>query len=443
MPVEVAEAMRAVVMKAMALDREGRYGSVGELALDVDAYVGGFATSAERAGRMRRVRLWVGRNRVVAGAVAVLMVFGVKVVADGQKASRAMRRLSTSAPVFASRAEELLRGGDFQGALEAAENAVDLDASVAGHHVAWGNALQVLMKLEEAKRAFGRAVELGGGQRAEAGLKLTEEVIACALKYGEAKARVAMYEGLNREGRQMEALAFGKAIGDFWKDRSMDRSVIPELLKRLEAKMLPVPGASILLSKTELTVGEWKLYLKAEGLPAWEQPAPNEFAQSDDHPVVKVSWYGAVKFCEWLSQVSGRTWRLPNNSEWEAAVGKTKFPWGDYFPPKQEDGNYRIREDGGDDRSGAGIDGVRGTASVGSFKANPLGFLDLGGNVSEWVGDGFDASDKKARRIYRGGCWYDGRSRVEVSEISSYAPADWSLLIGFRLALEPTRRGSR
>jgi hypothetical protein len=68
------------------------------------------------------------------------MMFGVKVVGDGQKASRAMKRLSTSAPVFALRAGELLRVGDFQGALEAAENAVDLDSSVAGHHIALGNA---------------------------------------------------------------------------------------------------------------------------------------------------------------------------------------------------------------------------------------------------------------------------------------------------------------
>ena len=46
-----------------------------------------------------------------------------------------------------------------------------------------------------------------------------------------------------------------------------DPSVIGELIKRLEAKMLPVPGTEILLSKTEFTVGEWKLYLKAEGYP--------------------------------------------------------------------------------------------------------------------------------------------------------------------------------
>ena len=53
--------------------------------------------------------------------------------------------------------------------------------------------------------------------------------------------------------------------------------------------MLPVPGGKILLSRTEFTVGEWKLYLKAEGLPDWKQPS-TEFKQNDEHPVTNVSW---------------------------------------------------------------------------------------------------------------------------------------------------------
>jgi hypothetical protein len=55
MPVSVPEALRAAVLKAMAREKEGRYRGVAELAADVDAYVGGFATSAEGAGVKRRV----------------------------------------------------------------------------------------------------------------------------------------------------------------------------------------------------------------------------------------------------------------------------------------------------------------------------------------------------------------------------------------------------
>ena len=49
------------------------------------------------------------------------------------------------------------------------------------------------------------------------------------------------------------------------------------------------------------------------------------------------------------------------------------------------------------------MDGILGTSPVGSFKSNALGFYDLGGNATEWMLDGFDAKDPKARRVLRGG----------------------------------------
>jgi formylglycine-generating enzyme required for sulfatase activity len=384
---------------------------------------------------------------VVVGAAALFVVMGVgftaKVIAEGRKASRAMKRLSTSAPVFAARAEELLRNGDFEGALEAADNAVDLDASVAEHHVVRGNALQVLMRLEEAKRAYVRALAISEDEQALVGLKLTEEVIGKVANEGEAKGKLTLYEGLNRDGRQMEALAFGRELGDVWEtiaDRRRDRSVIPELIKRLEAKMLPVPGTEILMSKTEFTVGEWKLYLKAEGYPEWRQPDPKMFMQTDEHPVVKVSWNEVMKFCEWLSKVSGKGWRLPKNEEWEAAVGKTKYPWGDYFPPKKEDGNYLILADGKDDPAKVGVDGIKGTAPVGSFRANAFGFHDLGGNAEEWMLDGYDEKNPKANRLNRGGGWGSKAIICTVAHRNGNAAADGGGNgRGFRVALSSVR----
>jgi formylglycine-generating enzyme required for sulfatase activity len=229
-------------------------------------------------------------------------------------------------------------------------------------------------------------------------------------------------------------------LGDFWKEKRKDVSVIPELIERLEAKMLPVPGTEILMSKTEFTVGEWKLYLRAEGYPEWQQPEPKEFTQTDEHPVVKVSWNDAMKFCEWLSKVSGKRWRLPKNEEWEAAVGKTRYMWGDYPAPKKEDGNYAILADGKDDPAKVGVDGVKGTAPVGSFPSNALGFCDLGGNVNEWMLDGYDAKDPKAIRRYRGGGWNGTTRNCTVSFRSSYSPPIGGYPdVGFRVALSSVR----
>ena len=209
-------------------------------------------------------------------------------------------------------------------------------------------------------------------------------------------------------------------------------SELSELVRRLEAKMLPVPGTKILLSKTEFTVGEWKLYLKAEGLPDWKQPT-SEFEQNDEHPVVNVSWNDAKKFCEWLSKVTGKEWRLPTNAEWEAAVGTTKYPWGDYYPPNWDDGNYAVAADGKADPAKVGVDGIKGTAPVGSFKMNVLGFYDLGGNVSEWIWDELD--EKTGKRVIRGGYWYGDAENCAVALRRGSNPEFRSLDRGFRVAL--------
>jgi tetratricopeptide (TPR) repeat protein len=455
MPVSVPEALRAVVLKAMAREKEGRYARVVDLAADVDAYVGGFATSAEGAGVMRRVRLWVGRNRVLAGSAAVLMVLGGKVVVDGQRASRALNELRESAPVFAARAEDELRAGDFEAAERSARSALRLDGERGESYVVLGKVLQVREKWEEAVEAFGRAKGYG----AEAGeLKdLTERLVVKRKGRREDEAREELFGALRDGGRQMESVGYAKVLGEeFWKRRGekiadgaknqakrmkKDPSVIGELVRQLEAKMLPVPGTDILLSKTEFTVGEWKLYLRAEGLgegcPEWKQPEAKEFMQTDEHPLVNVIWMDAMKFCEWLSKVTGKHWRLPTNEEWEAAVGKTKYPWGEYFPPKKEDGNYRISADGKADSASVGVDGVKGTASVGSFKPNALGFFDLGGNVREWMLDGFDEKDAKSSRVNRGGGW--GSDAIECAVVSRRKEGPWwrNNSTGFRVALCP------
>jgi formylglycine-generating enzyme required for sulfatase activity len=121
-----------------------------------------------------------------------------------------------------------------------------------------------------------------------------------------------------------------------------------------------------------------------------------------------MSFDEAIAFCEWLSAKTGTEWRLPTNAEWEEAVGTSKYPWGDYFPPKWDDGNYALLEDGNEDPLKFGADGIKGTSPVGSFKPNALGFYDLGGNVWEWMGDGFKEGTEQPQT--RGGGWLKDRT---------------------------------
>jgi formylglycine-generating enzyme required for sulfatase activity len=208
------------------------------------------------------------------------------------------------------------------------------------------------------------------------------------------------------------------------------------LVKRLEAKMLPVPGTETLMSKTELTVGEWKLYRRAEGLPEWQQPA-KDWEQTDEHPVVMISWNQAKEFCDWLSAKTGKQWRLPMNVEWEAAVGQTAYPWGEYFPPNWDDGNYVFLEDRKEDPQRVGVDGIKGTAPVGSFKPNALGFYDLGGNVAEWMWDGLD--EKTGHRVCRGGSWSSLAADCRAASRGRAEPGFGLNRLGFRPALVRSR----
>ncbi len=417
--VEVPEALQAVTLKAMATDRTKRYASVEAFAADIEAYQNGFVTSAEDPGAWKRVKLWVGRNKVLATSAAVMLVvvsgFTVKVVSEGRKATRALARLQETAPTFATRAEDALREGSFEEALKSIDFAVDLEPRNGGYHALRGNILQVLVRWPEAVLAYQVAVRHGASDKVNANLSLTEALLARAMKDGDEKAKGALFEALNSQGRQYEAMAFGKELGDFWKDRKKDESVLPELVKRLEAKLVPVPGTEVLMSSTEMTVGEWKLYLRAEGLPDWQQPE-REWEQTDEHPVVKISWNMAKEFCDWLHVKTGKEWRLPTNEEWDAAVGTTPYPWGDYFPPNWDDGNYKILMDGKDDPAKVGVDGIKGTSPVGSFKPNALGIYDLGGNAWEWTWNGLDEENGNCLR--RGGSWDspgDNRSSFRYS----------------------------
>ena len=406
MGVEVPEALQAVTLKAMATDRSKRYASVEAFASDVERYQNGFATSAEAAGALKKLKLWVGRNKVLAIASVVLVLvvsgFTVRVAQKGREAQAALSRLRKTAPTFLIRAKGALQDGQFTEALESIDFAIDLERRNAEYHAIRGNVLQVLLRWPEAVEAYQTALQLGDPERAKENLALTESLIAASASKGDSNANGMLFEALNQQGRQYEAMAFGSALGDFWKNRNKDLSVLPELLKRLEEKLLPLPGTGVLMSKTEFSVGEWKLYVRAEGLPEWIQPG-KDWVQDDEHPVVNLNWDRVKKLCDWLSANTGKEWRLPTNAEWEAAVGDLVYPWGDHFPPRWDDGNYPILENGKEDPKKIGVDLIYGTAPVGSFKPNALGLYDLGGNALEWMWDGLDP--KSGFRVVRGGGW--------------------------------------
>lgn len=180
-----------------------------------------------------------------------------------------------------------------------------------------------------------------------------------------------------------------------------------------------------------VTGGEWARFLAETGVderPAhWSgDAAPLGRA---NHPVWGVRWQGVLLYCEWLSERTGRAYRVPTEQEWERASRGTDartFPWGEAFAASR----CNTREGG-----------VGGTTPVGVYPdgASPCGALDMAGNVEELVADlyqpypgsRFADPDYGSYRVTRGGVWsLDGDlARCDRRHGTAFAAAT-----GFRLA---------
>ena len=205
---------------------------------------------------------------------------------------------------------------------------------------------------------------------------------------------------------------------------------------------LPVHDVNIprfALSRYEVTFEQWDACVDAGGCNGY-RPDDRGWGRGD-RPVIRVSWNNAKSYVSWLSQQTGKEYRLPSESEWEYAARagtETVFHWGN------EVGSNRANCDG----CGSQWDATQ-TAPVGSFAPNAWGLYDIHGNVWEWTEDcrGIDTYDGAptdgsawlaepcSMRILRGGGW-DNHS--DFSRSSYRGSADATLgtdVLGLRVAL--------
>ncbi len=144
-----------------------------------------------------------------------------------------------------------------------------------------------------------------------------------------------------------------------------------------------------------------------------------------DHPVVLVSQGDARAYGAWLSEVTGRHWRLPSEAEWEKAArgpDGRRFPWGRAWHPTRLNSHDR---------------GPFDTTPVGAYPAgaSPYGLLDAAGQVFEWTAT--PAAGAGERFIVKGGSWDDSGCGVCRPAARHGRPAALKhILIGFRLVVD-------
>jgi formylglycine-generating enzyme len=176
------------------------------------------------------------------------------------------------------------------------------------------------------------------------------------------------------------------------------------------------------------------------------------FPQTDDHPVVNVSWDDAAAFCKWLSGKDGKTYRLPTEAEWEYACRAgttTRYSCGDDPEKLAAVGNVADASAKGripnDEVAIRAKDDYLFTAPVGKFKPNAFGLYDMHGNVWEWCQDWYDdyaagqAIDPSgpasgSDRVCRGGSWFHGAWGCRSAARAHVPPAQAQSYLGFRVA---------
>jgi iron(II)-dependent oxidoreductase len=177
------------------------------------------------------------------------------------------------------------------------------------------------------------------------------------------------------------------------------------------------------VGKTPVTNGEYDRFATETGSGSPPFRTDPRFSHPEQ-PVVGVSWHDAVRYCQWLTAVEARAYRLPTEAEWERAarggLPDCSYPWGD-DPPATLFRDLKLP--------------MNGPPMVGGGPANGYGLTDCTGSVHEWCLDWHDeeyyaaSPDRNpqgppsgARRVSRGGAWRHQNPWSPVAHRSSLPP---------------------
>ncbi len=194
-------------------------------------------------------------------------------------------------------------------------------------------------------------------------------------------------------------------------------------------KMVTIPGRNIMLSETEVTIGQylafcretnshWPEWLEKDNIFNINTGSDNYYSSigmsesNENYPITGVSALDADAFCKWMGG------RLPKEGEWEyAAKG------GESYEYASSDNIDAVAWYGGN--SGGKAHKVRGKSP------NGYGLYDMTGNLWEWT-----SSKEGVSRVFRGGSWFSPAAFCRVSNRYYYPPGSRNFNLGFRIAID-------
>ena len=188
------------------------------------------------------------------------------------------------------------------------------------------------------------------------------------------------------------------------------------------------------MGATLVTCSEWQAVMGGKAVSEKERQLP-----------VNVPWPDAVRFCNALSEDTGRTFRLPTEAEWEyccRAGTTTPFNTGAIITTDQANFDGKFLYPGGKP-------GIyrHGETPVRKFTPNAWGLFDMHGNAFEWCSDWYgrypegavtdpQGPEKGEDRVIRGGKFGSGARYIRSASRYSYNPRNSSVRFGFRVVME-------
>jgi len=191
--------------------------------------------------------------------------------------------------------------------------------------------------------------------------------------------------------------------------------------------------AEFAIGKYEVTFTQYDAFVEGTG---HKKPADEGWGRGE-RPVINVSLIDAAAYAEWLSERTGKRYRLPTAAEWEYAARAgttTAYPWGDNFETNRANCSD----------CGTQWDGKQ-TAPVGSFTPNPWGLHDTVGNVWEWTCSIYEEQytgeeqrctslEEGGYRSTRSGSWRQSLRKARSASQHKMQPGIGHGIQGFRLA---------